>query len=149
MLGKYMSKFKFFSSLENGFTFCDVILGWDSKDQLYDNVKYTGWHTGYPDAPVRILPESCREIHTEPGMLLFMGEFDKQAEAVCPRGTLRRVIEKCKELGFDPYAASEYEFFLFNETPKSAREKGFRNLEPMVGYESLTSLKSFHIKITL
>ncbi|MCL6269150.1 glutamine synthetase [Sansalvadorimonas sp. 2012CJ34-2] len=131
MLGKYMSKSKFFSSLENGFAFCDVILGWDSKDQLYDNVKYTGWHTGYPDAPVRILPDSCREIHAEPNMLLFMAEFDKQAEAVCPRGTLRRVIEKCNELGFEPYAALEYEFFLFNETPKSAREKGFRDLEPI------------------
>ena len=131
MLGKYMNKSKFFSSLESGFSFCDVILGWDAKDQLYDNVKYTGWHTGYPDASVRILPESCRDIHTEPDMLLFMAEFDKQAETVCPRGTLRRVIKKCKELGFAPHAALEYEFFLFNETPKSAREKGFRDLEPI------------------
>ena len=40
--GKYMSKDKFFSALENGFGFCDVVLGWDSKDQLYDNVTYTG-----------------------------------------------------------------------------------------------------------
>ncbi|WP_415721369.1 hypothetical protein [Photobacterium ganghwense] len=58
MRGKYMSKSKFFSSLENGFAFCDVVLGWDSKDQLYDNTRYTGWHTGYPDAPVRILPHN-------------------------------------------------------------------------------------------
>jgi glutamine synthetase len=50
--GKYMSREKFFSAIEHGFGFCDVVLGWDSNDQLYDNVKYTGWHTGYPDAPV-------------------------------------------------------------------------------------------------
>jgi glutamine synthetase len=62
MRGKYMSREKFLSSLDNGFAFCDVVLGWDSKDQLYDNVSYTGWHTGYPDAPVRILPHTCREI---------------------------------------------------------------------------------------
>jgi hypothetical protein len=36
------------------------VLGWDSNDQLYDNVKYTGWHTAYPDAPVRVPPASCR-----------------------------------------------------------------------------------------
>ena len=42
MRGKYMSKEKFFSSLDSGFTFCDVVLGWDSKDQIYDNVSYTG-----------------------------------------------------------------------------------------------------------
>ena len=38
MRGKYMSRDKFFSSLDKGFAFCDVVLGWDMKDQLYDNV---------------------------------------------------------------------------------------------------------------
>ena len=41
MLGNYMSRKKFFSSLEQGFAFCDVILGWDTKNKLYDNAKYT------------------------------------------------------------------------------------------------------------
>ena len=84
----------------------------------------------YPDAPVRILPDSCREIPFEDGMLLFMGEFCGQAEAICPRGTLRRVIQKAESLGFEVQAALEYEFFLFRETPDSIREKGFRNLQP-------------------
>ena len=30
MRGKYMSKDKFLSSLEKGFGFCDVVVGWDS-----------------------------------------------------------------------------------------------------------------------
>lgn len=131
MRGKYMSREKFFSSLENGFAFCDVVLGWDSKDQLYDNVTYTGWHTGYPDAPVRILPQSCREIPFEEGMLLFLAEFAEQAEAVCPRAALRRVVEKAADMGFDAFAALEYEFFMFDETPVSVREKNFTNLTPM------------------
>ncbi|MEW5250143.1 glutamine synthetase family protein [Microbulbifer sp. 2201CG32-9] len=130
MRGKYMCREKFFSSLEHGFAFCDVVLGWDVKDQLYDNADYTGWHTGYPDAPVRILPQSCREIPFEEPMLLFLAEFDRQAAAVCPRAVLRRVIERCRAAGFEPRAALEYEFFLFDETPHSAREKGFRNLKP-------------------
>lgn len=129
MRGKYMSKAKFFSSLEKGFAFCDVVLGWDMKDQLYDNAKYTGWHTGYPDAPVNILPHTCRDIVDEPDMLLFIAEFTQEAEAVCPRGTLRRVIEKAQQMGFKAFGALEYEFFLFNETPHSIREKNYRNLE--------------------
>ena len=80
MRGKYMSKEKFISSLKSGFAFCDVVLGWDSKDQPYDNVSFTGWHTGYPDAPVRIIPESCRDIPFEDNMLLFMGEFTKKVQ---------------------------------------------------------------------
>ncbi|MGF1757213.1 glutamine synthetase [Photobacterium sagamiensis] len=128
MRGKYMSTAKFFSSLENGFAFCDVVLGWDVKDQLYDNARYTGWHTGYPDAPVRIIPSSCRDVLDEDGMLLFIAEFSGAAEKVCPRATLRRVLNHASDMGFDPFAALEYEFFLFKETPHSAREKGFRNL---------------------
>lgn len=131
MLGKYMSRSKFFSSLEHGFSFCDVILGWDSKDKLFDNVKYTGWHTGYPDASVRILPQSCRELVFEENQLLFMAEFAGAAEALCPRGLLRRVIQKAEMMGFDAYAALEYEFFMFDETPDSIRAKGYRNLKPM------------------
>ena len=131
MRGKYMSKEKFFSSLDSGFAFCDVVLGWDSKDQLYDNGKVTGWETGYPDAPVRILPHTCRDIVDEPGQLLFISEFVDEAEKVCPRGALRKVIEKGKAMGFDAFAALEYEFFMFDETPDSIREKGFRNLKPI------------------
>jgi glutamine synthetase len=135
MRGKYMSREKFISSLDNGFAFCDVVLGWDSKDQLYDNVTYTGWHTGYPDAPVRILPESCREIPFEDNMLLFLAEFADHAETICPRAALRRVIDKASAMGFDAFAALEYEFFMFNETPDSIREKNFNNLQPMTpGY---------------
>ncbi len=129
--GKYMSKEKFLSALDKGFGFCDVVLGWDSYDQLYDNVTYTGWHTGYPDAPVRIVPQSCRELPFEEGGLFFMAEFAPPAETLCPRGLLRRVLDRAADMGFTTYAAFEYEFFVFNETPHTVREKNYRNLEPM------------------
>jgi len=129
--GKYMSREKFFSALDHGFGFCDVVLGWDSKDQLYDNVEFTGWHTGYPDAPTRIIPESCRDLPFEENGLLFLAEFQDKAESICPRALLRRVIERANDMGFDPYAAFEYEFFVFNETRESIREKGYRNLKPL------------------
>ncbi len=143
--GKYMSREKFFSALDKGFAFCDVVLGWDSADQLYENVgvEYTGWQTGYPDAPVRILPHTCREIHDEPGMLFVLAEFDQAAEAICPRAALRRVLDKASAMGFSVKAAFEYEFFLFDETPDSIREKGYRDLKPITpgffGYSVLRS----------
>ena len=141
--GKYMSREKFLSALEGGFGFCDVVLGWDSRDQLYDNVTITGWHTGYPDAPVRLLPASCRELPWEEGTLFFLGEFAPPAEAVCPRGVLRRVLERVAEAGFSCRAGFEYEFFLFRETPQTVRDKRFRDLTPMApgffGYSLLRS----------
>ncbi|MGE3626364.1 MAG: glutamine synthetase, partial [Hyphomicrobiales bacterium] len=98
MRGKYMRKDKFLSSLEKGFGFCDVVLGWDSNDQLYEKpgVQFTGWHTGYPDAEVRLLPGSMRELPLEDNMVFMLGEFAGAAEPVCPRGVLRRVLDRAK-----------------------------------------------------
>ncbi len=90
--GKYLAREKFLSALESGFGFCDVVLGWDSNDQLYDNVSFTGWHTAYPDACCRIVPSTCRALPLEGDMLFFLCEFDGAAEALCPRGTLKRVL---------------------------------------------------------
>ena len=40
--GKVINKEKFLSILDNGFGFCDVVFGWDSSDDLYDNADFTG-----------------------------------------------------------------------------------------------------------
>lgn len=141
--GKYMSKAKFFSALDHGFGFCDVVLGWDSRDQLYDNVEYTGWHTGYPDAPTRIIPDSCRDLPFEDNQLFFLAEFDQQAELLCPRGLLRRVIAQAKDMGFDALGSLEYEFFVFNETRDSIRKKKYQNLKPIApGYFGYSVLRN-------
>ena len=141
--GKYLSRDKFLGALDKHLGFCDVILGWDSNDALYDNTKFTGWHTAYPDAAVRILPETRRDIPFEPKTALFLGEFAGPAEAVCPRGTLRRVLERAAGMGYQASAAAEFEFFLFEETPQSVRDKGYRQLKTMTpgafGYSVLRS----------
>ncbi len=141
--GKYLDRPKFLAALDKGMGFCDVVLGWDSNDAQYDNITFTGWHTAFPDAPVRLLPETCRALPFEGNMLLFLGEFAGQAEQVCPRATLRRVLERAATMGYGASAAAEYEFFVFNETPASVREKGYRglvNLTPgMFGYSVLRS----------
>jgi glutamine synthetase len=141
--GKYINRDKFLSALEKGFGFCDVVIGWDSNDQLYDNVAYTGWHTAYPDAPARIVAETARPIPFEDNIPFFLCELAGDAEAICPRSTLRRVLDKAKAMGFSVYSAFEYEFFVFDETPESVREKGYRNLKPMTpGYFGYSVLRS-------
>jgi glutamine synthetase len=126
--GKYMAREKFLSALEHGFNICEVVMGWDSNDQLYDNVTYTGWHTGYGDASVQIVPKSCRELPMENNTILFLAEFKGQAEKICPRGLLKRVIQKSEQMGFMPKASCEFEFFLFDESPTTVRQKNYQNL---------------------
>jgi glutamine synthetase len=141
--GKYMSRDKFLSALEGGFGFCDVVMGWDSNDQLYDNVTLTGWHTGYPDAACRIAPGTCREIPWEADTLLFLGEFEGSMAGACPRGLLQRMAKKAEDMGFAVTAAAEFEFFLFDETPHSIREKNYKGLKPITpGYFGYSMLRS-------
>lgn len=136
--GKYVDRAKLLSAVDTGFGFCDVVLGWDSNDQLYDNTVVSGWHTGYRDAPVKLDPSTARILPFEPNTVMVIGGFTGDYEAVCPRGVLHRTLKRAAELGYAAKAALEYEMFVFDETPQSVREKGYRNLRPftpgMFGY---------------
>lgn len=139
--GKYINMKKFASALENGFGFCDVVFGWDVEDELYDKPSVTGWHTGYPDAPAKIDNQSMRLIPWEPNTALFIADFeypDGTPYPACPRQLLKSVLNKADDMGYNVKAAFEYEFFMFNETSQSVREKNYQNLTPftpgMFGY---------------
>ncbi len=147
--GKYVSLEKFFSAAQGGLGFCDVIFGWDLADQLYDNSQVTGWHTGYPDALATIDLSTFRMIPWEPGTAAFLLDFcdsDGKPLAISPRQVLQRVLSRAARLGLEPRLAAEYEFFLFKETPESARAKGFNGLTPlspgMFGYSWLRASES-------
>jgi len=142
--GKYISVEKFWSAVDHGLGFCDVVFGWDAADALYDNVKFTGWHTGYPDASCNIDLTTFRLLPWEPGTAFFLMDLsDREGRplAVSPRLVFRRVLERAASAGYTVYSSAEYEFFCFRETPHSLREKAFRNLTPaspgMFGYSLL------------
>jgi glutamine synthetase len=153
--GKYISLEKFASAVD-GFGFCDVIFGWDIGDVLYDNGKFTGWHTGYPDAQARIDCSTLRKIPWEPGTAFFLVDlFTKNGQPlpISPRQVFRGVIERAAERGYRAKFAAEYEFWLFRETPQSLREKNFKNLAPlspgMFGYSVLRASQNAPLVLDL
>ena len=86
--GKYISADKFFSVIENGIGFCDVIFGWDAGDVVYDNLPFNGWQTGYPDRPAVLDINTFRKIPWENDIPFFLGEIiDEQGNPsyACPR----------------------------------------------------------------
>jgi glutamine synthetase len=142
--GKYLNLDKFASAAESGFGFCNVVFGWDAADVCYDNAAYTGWHTGYPDALVRLDPATYREVPWDAGVPFLLGEFvdaDGRPLSICPRQVLKRVIERLERCGYSAFSAFEYEFFHFRETPQSFADK--RHVAPtpispgMFGYSVL------------
>jgi glutamine synthetase len=144
--GKYVSVEKFFSTTADGLGFCDVIFGWDSADVLYDNATVTGWHTGYPDALAKIDLSTFRVLPWEPDTAAFLLDFvnaDGSPYEPSPRQLLQRVVARADAMGFRPKFGSEYEFFIFNETPHSLRSKRFGDLQSltpgMFGYSWVRS----------
>ena len=142
--GKYISLEKFYSAVQGGLGFCDVIFGWDIMDALYDNAKVTGWHTGYPDAEARVDVSTGRVIPWEPDTAAFLLDFanaDGTPFEPSPRQLLQRVGRSARQMGYQPKFGSEFEYFIFKETPQSLREKSFAHLTPlspgMFGYSWL------------
>ncbi|MGE0526625.1 MAG: glutamine synthetase, partial [Bdellovibrionales bacterium] len=146
MRGKYLARDKFESVLRSTGGFCDCVLGWDVNDVLYDNTKFTGWHTAYPDALYKIDSDTERVLPDEK-VPFFIGDFvdtdGKSEHPICPRNMLKRVLKKAKAMGFKINLAFEYEFFIFEETPHSVREKNYIDLKPltpgMFGYSIIRS----------
>ncbi|HJS53925.1 MAG TPA: glutamine synthetase family protein [Chitinophagaceae bacterium] len=148
--GKYISAEKFLSAIETSLGFCNVIFGWDAGDATYDNVQYTGWHTGYPDTPAVLDLNSFRKIPWENDLPFFLAELTDEKgnpSPVCPRQLLKKIMDEAIQEGHTPFFSQEFEWFNFAETPQSANEKQFKNLTPltpgMFGYSILrTSLKN-------
>jgi glutamine synthetase len=143
--GKYISTEKFLSIAESETSFCDVVFGWDCADAAYDNVSYTGWHTGYPDAAARLDLSTFRKIPWENGVPFFLADLIQKENlpVVCPRQLLKKVLADSITAGFLPCFSQEFEWYNFAETPQSIQEKKFRDLRPitpgMFGYSILRS----------
>lgn len=144
--GKVIHIEKFLSILENGFGFCNVVFGWDSGDVCYDNTKFTGWHSGYPDAEAHVDLTTFREVPWDSNIPFFIADFQGNKEKgipVCPRTLLRKVKKEAEDLGYKSVMAQEFEWFNFRENSEDLNDTGFHQPEPitrgMFGYSILRS----------
>lgn len=144
--GKYISAEKFAAVAEKDLGFCDVVFGWDMADLAYDNASYTGWHTGYPDAKLKINLDTFRKIPWENDTPFFLGEFvtaKGDPLSICPRQLLKKIITAAADAGYSANFSQEFEWFNFIETPASFAAKEGKNLTPltpgMFGYSILRS----------
>ncbi|NRA47373.1 MAG: hypothetical protein HRU09_20680 [Oligoflexales bacterium] len=92
----HVDKFKSIIKDGFGFGFCNVVLGWDCGDVCYENSDYTGWHSGYPDALVKLDLGTMRHIPWDRNTPFFLGDFYQtdglKPLGICPRNLLKRVL---------------------------------------------------------
>jgi len=132
--GKMVSFEKFCSIVEKGFGFCNVVFGWDAADVAYDNVKYTGWHSGYPDATAVIDIDTFREIPWEDNVPFFLADFrDEKGKdlSICPRSLLKKITNQAESAGFTPYFSQEFEWFNVIDNNDELYQTKFSTIKPM------------------
>lgn len=143
MRGKYLHKNKFLSILESGLAFCDVVFGWDINDLAYEDMEFTGWHTGYPDSIATLDLNTFRKVPWDSEVPFFLADFSNE---ICPRNLLKKIKAESLQLGFNPFFGQEFEWFNYKETSENIHQKNFTDLthlsQGMFGYSILRMSKN-------
>ncbi|MDQ3248261.1 MAG: glutamine synthetase family protein [Chloroflexota bacterium] len=117
---------------------CDYLLTVDMEMEPVPGYQYANWERGYGD--FHLLPDlTTLRIASwldRTALVLCDVEDDKQHQlvSVAPRTLLRRQIEKATEQGYTVMAASELEYYLFQDSYRDAARKNHQGLEPAGWY---------------
>lgn len=123
---------------KNGMGMAPAQLALDPTDVLLNLPGVNDASGDFHDDPLRIDPASARRLPwSKPGYdLLVLSNFTGETAELCPRSILTKVLARAADAGLFPKYGMELEYTLFNETPESARAKGYRNLTPATQHAS-------------
>lgn len=117
---------------------CDYLLANDIDMEPVPGYKAAGWSRGYGDFVMKPDMATLRTIPwLEKTVLVLCDVLDHYRHEDLPhspRGLLKRQVARLKERGYLAYFASELEFYLFDETFRSAREKRWQGLDTASPY---------------
>jgi glutamine synthetase len=123
---------------------CDYLLTVDMEMTPTPGYKFANWELGYGD------------FHMVPDLatLRLASWLDKSALVLCdvesektharvevaPRTILRQQVERAQAMGYEVFAASELEYYIYEDSYRAASEKNYHNLKPAGWY-----LEDYHI----
>lgn len=92
----------------------------------------------FHDDPLQIDPDSIRRLPwSKPGYdLLVLSNYVGASAKFCPRAMLKSVLARAAEAELFPKYGMELEYTLFDETPESAKAKGYRDLKTATAHAS-------------
>ena len=105
---------------EDGMHACDYLLACDMEMEPTPGYAWTSWESGYGD--MRAIPDftTLRVADWMDRTALVVCDLLEEEEdvpvAYAPRGILQRQVALARERGFEPFCASELEFFLFKQS---------------------------------
>jgi glutamine synthetase len=123
---------------------CDYLLTTDMEMEPVQGYSFANWELGYGD--FHLVPDlNTLRIASwldKTAMVLCDVKSEKTHDfvAVAPRSILRKQIDAARRAGCKSCAASELEYYLFQNSYREAAADGYRDLEPAGWY-----LEDYHI----
>jgi glutamine synthetase len=124
--------------LDHGTHGCDYLLTTDMEMEPIPGYQSASWAQGYGD--FHLVPD-LRTLRmagwTTRTAIVLCDVVDDAAHApvpVAPRSVLKRQIERAAGLGHTAKAASELEFFLYEDSYREAHDKAYADLRPAGWY---------------
>jgi glutamine synthetase len=116
-------------------TFASIAaLATDIQLGIVEGLSFGGPLDGFHDVLLRPDYSTARLLPWYERTVLVLADIlgrSKTELPTSPRCVLKTQVAKARELGLEIYVGSELEFYLFRESPETAREKGYRDLRPI------------------
>jgi glutamine synthetase len=117
---------------------CNYLLATDLEMATPDGYAATSWQQGYGDYVMQPDLSTLRPVPWLKGTAMVLCDIlDHHTHAPVPhdpRAMLKRQVARLAEMGFEAMMATELEFFLFEKSFDDIRKEGFRDLQPISGY---------------
>ncbi|MEH6522663.1 glutamine synthetase family protein [Sulfitobacter sp.] len=117
---------------------CNYLLATDLEMATPEGYASTSWETGYGDYVMKPDLATIRPVPWLEGTALVLCDILDHHNHLpvphSPRAILKKQISRLEALGFEAKMATELEFFLFEQSFDEIRKSGFRDLNPISGY---------------
>jgi len=117
---------------------CNYLLATDLEMATPDGYAATSWEKGYGDYVMKPDLSTLRPVSWLDGTAMVLCDvLDHHTHAPVPhspRAILKRQVERLAAMGYEAMMATELEFFLFAQSYDEIRKGGFRDLQPISGY---------------
>jgi len=132
LMGKRMTVDHFVDdAVKTGMHACSYLLSVDIPMQVVEGFKIANWDKGFGDFCVRPDLATMRQLPWHEKTAIVLGDVthhDGKPVEETPRQVLAKQLQRLAKRNLKVYIGSELEFYLFDETYRSAREKTYQNL---------------------
>jgi glutamine synthetase len=145
LMGKRVDAGHFLAKVaEAGTHACDYLLTADMELEPVQGYAFANWQTGYGDVALAPDLATLRVASWLDGSAIVLCEVRDAVTGapteIAPRTILDRQLARAAAVGYRAEAASELEYYVFEDGYRAAAERGYRDLTPMGWY-----LEDYHL----